>query len=307
MSDRSSRTRRAATCALALVGLVGLAACSGSSGSDGDAADDATTAANAKRTVTAVATGTAEGVPDTITARVSVSTRGATAAGVLADTSTRMQALLDQLTEAGIDPKDIQTTSVGLGPTYDRDGKITGYASDNSLQVVLRDLETAEIAIKAAQTGHLVLSTLHTNDAPQTLTRLVDMGVKPYAIATSVSLIIAQRLARRLCQACRQPIDVPAEALRKEGFPEEEIAKGMQLFGPRGCPACTDGYKGRLGLYQVMPVTEDIGRIIMAGGNAIDINDAAKKAGVWDLRRAGLAKVQAGMTSLEEINSVTID
>ncbi len=171
----------------------------------------------------------------------------------------------------------------------------------------IRDLETAEIAIKAAQTGHLVLSTLHTNDAPQTLTRLIDMGVKPYAIATSVSLIIAQRLARRLCQACRQPIDVPAEALRKEGFPEEEISKGMQLFGPRGCQNCTDGYKGRLGIYQVMPVTEDIGRIIMAGGNAIDINDAAKKNGIWDLRRAGLAKVQAGLTSLEEINSVTID
>jgi type IV pilus assembly protein PilB len=171
----------------------------------------------------------------------------------------------------------------------------------------IRDLETAEIAIKAAQTGHLVLSTLHTNDAPQTLTRLIDMGVKPYAIATSVSLIIAQRLARRLCMACRQPIDVPAEALRKEGFQEEDIAKGMQLFGPRGCQSCTDGYKGRLGLYQVMPVTEEIGRIIMAGGNAIDINDAAKRAGIWDLRRAGLAKAQAGLTSLEEINSVTID
>jgi type IV pilus assembly protein PilB len=171
----------------------------------------------------------------------------------------------------------------------------------------IRDLETAEIAIKAAQTGHLVLSTLHTNDAPQTMTRLVDMGVKPYAIATSVSLIIAQRLARKLCQACRQPIDVPREALIKEGFPEEEIAKGFQLFGPRGCPACTDGYKGRLGIYQVMPVTEDIGRIIMAGGNAIDINDAAKKNGVWDLRRAGLAKAASGLTSLEEINSVTID
>ena len=171
----------------------------------------------------------------------------------------------------------------------------------------IRDLETAEIAIKAAQTGHLVLSTLHTNDAPQTLTRLIDMGVKPYAIATSVSLIIAQRLARRLCQACRQPLDIPTEALRKEGFPDEEIAKGIKLFGPRGCPACTDGYKGRLGIYQVMPVTEDIGRIIMAGGNAIDISDAAKKNGIWDLRRAGLNKAAAGLTSLEEINSVTID
>jgi type IV pilus assembly protein PilB len=171
----------------------------------------------------------------------------------------------------------------------------------------IRDLETAEIAIKAAQTGHLVLSTLHTNDAPQTLTRLVDMGVKPYAIATSVSLIIAQRLARRLCTNCKQPISVPAEALRKEGFPEEQIKEGFQLFGPKGCPNCTDGYKGRLGLYQVMPVTEEVGRIIMAGGNAIDIADAARKSGVWDLRRAGLAKAAAGITSLEEINSVTID
>jgi type IV pilus assembly protein PilB len=148
----------------------------------------------------------------------------------------------------------------------------------------IRDLETAEIAIKAAQTGHLVLSTLHTNDAPQTLTRLVDMGVKPYAIATSVSLIIAQRLARRLCANCKQPIDVPVEALRKEGFPEEEIAKRFQIYAPKGCSSCTDGYKGRL-----------------------DINDCAKAEGVWDLRRAGLSKVQGGLTSLEEINSVTID
>jgi len=171
----------------------------------------------------------------------------------------------------------------------------------------IRDLETAEIAIKAAQTGHLVLSTLHTNDAPQTLTRLVDMGVKPYAIATSVSLIIAQRLARRLCMSCRQLIDVPAEALRKEGFPEEEIAEGIRVFGPKGCGNCTDGYKGRVGLYQVMPVTDEIGRIIMAGGNAIDISDAAKRAGVWDLRRAGLNKVKVGLTSLEEINSVTLE
>src|SRR5690606_8095765 len=109
----------------------------------------------------------------------------------------------------------------------------------------IRDLETAEIAIKAAQTGHLVLSTLHTNDAPQTLTRLVDLGVKPYAIATSVSLIIAQRLARRLCQACRVPMDIPREALVKEGFTDEMIGKGLQLFGPKGCQNCTDGYKGR--------------------------------------------------------------
>jgi len=171
----------------------------------------------------------------------------------------------------------------------------------------IRDLETAEIAIKAAQTGHLVLSTLHTNDAPQTLSRLIDMGVKPYAIATSVSLIIAQRLARRLCVNCKQLIDVPAEALRKEGFQEQDIAAGMKIYGPKGCQSCTDGYKGRVGLYQVMEVSEAIGRIIMTGGNAIDIADQAAKEGVWDLRRAGLEKVRAGMTSIAEINSVTIE
>jgi type IV pilus assembly protein PilB len=170
----------------------------------------------------------------------------------------------------------------------------------------IRDLETAEIAIKAAQTGHLVLSTLHTNDAPQTLTRLIDMGVKPYAIATSVSLIIAQRLARRLCSSCKQLVDVPAEALRKEGFTAEEIP-GLKVYGPKGCANCTDGYKGRAGLYQVMEVTEAIGRIIMAGGNAIDINDQAIKEGVWDLRRAGLEKVKAGLTSIAEVNSVTTE
>jgi type IV pilus assembly protein PilB len=171
----------------------------------------------------------------------------------------------------------------------------------------IRDLETAEIAIKAAQTGHLVLSTLHTNDAPQTLTRLIDMGVKPYAIATSVSLIIAQRLARRLCMQCKVLIDVPAEALRKEGFRDEDIAGGMKIYGPKGCQSCTDGYKGRVGLYQVMENSDAVGRIIMAGGNATDIADQAVKEGVWDLRRAGLEKVKAGMTSLEEINSVTIE
>ena len=134
----------------------------------------------------------------------------------------------------------------------------------------IRDLETAEIAIKAAQTGHLVLSTLHTNDAPQTLTRLVDMGVKPYAIATSVSLIIAQRLARKLCSNCKQPMDIPAEALRKEGFEEADIANGIRVYKAVGCGQCTDGYKGRMGIYQVMPVTDTIGRIIMEGGGAIE-------------------------------------
>jgi type IV pilus assembly protein PilB len=171
----------------------------------------------------------------------------------------------------------------------------------------IRDLETAEIAIKAAQTGHLVLSTLHTNDAPQTLTRLVDMGVKPYAIATSVSLIIAQRLARKLCTNCKQPIDIPPEALRKEGFQEDDIQSGIRVFRAVGCGQCTDGYKGRMGIYQVMPVTETIGRIIMEGGGALNIGDQAAKDGIWNLRRAGLEKVRAGLTSLEEVNSVTID
>jgi len=171
----------------------------------------------------------------------------------------------------------------------------------------IRDLETAEIAIKAAQTGHLVLSTLHTNDAPQTLTRLVDMGVKPYAIATSVSLIIAQRLARKLCNMCKQPIDIPAEALKKEGFDQADIDAGFRVYKAVGCSQCTDGYKGRMGLYQVMPVTETIGRIIMEGGGAIDISDQAAKDGIWNLRRSGLNKVKNGLTSLEEVNSVTIE
>lgn len=171
----------------------------------------------------------------------------------------------------------------------------------------IRDIETAEIAIKAAQTGHLVLSTVHTNDAPRTLTRLVDMGVKPYAIATSVSLIIAQRLARRLCDNCKEVRDVPREALEKEGFSAQDIESGMTIFGPVGCRSCNDGYKGRLGIFQVMEVSEIMGRIIMEGGNAIQIADQAVVEGVKDLRCAGLDKVKEGLTSLEEINRVTIE
>jgi type IV pilus assembly protein PilB len=171
----------------------------------------------------------------------------------------------------------------------------------------IRDLETAEIAIKAAQTGHLVLSTLHTNDAPRTLTRLVDMGVKPYAIATSVSLIIAQRLARRLCDNCKEVKDVPKEALEKEGFDAKDIENGLTVFGPKGCNSCNEGYKGRVGIFQVMEVSEAMGRIIMEGGNAMMIADQAAKEGVLDLRRAGLNKVKDGLTSLEEINRVTIE
>jgi type IV pilus assembly protein PilB len=152
-----------------------------------------------------------------------------------------------------------------------------------------------------------VLSTLHTNDAPQTLTRLVDMGVKPYAIATSVSLIIAQRLTRKLCSNCKQPIDIPAEALRKEGFEESDIKNGIKIYKAVGCGQCTDGYKGRMGIYQVMPVTDTIGRIIMEGGGAIAISDQATKDGIWNLRRAGLNKVKDGLTSLEEVNNITIE
>jgi type IV pilus assembly protein PilB len=171
----------------------------------------------------------------------------------------------------------------------------------------IRDLETAEIALKAAQTGHLVLSTLHTNDAPKTLTRLVDMGVKPYAIATSVSLIIAQRLARRLCSACKAPLAIPEEALLKEGFTRDEIANGLQIFSAVGCTQCTDGYKGRTGIYEVMPVSEEIGRIIMAGGSVLEIKEQAVREGVWGLRQSGLNKVRGGITTLDEINRVTVD
>jgi type IV pilus assembly protein PilB len=170
----------------------------------------------------------------------------------------------------------------------------------------IRDLETAEIGIKAAQTGHLVLSTLHTNDAPTTLTRLLDMGVKPYAIATSVRLIIAQRLARKLCNHCKVLLDIPSEALLAEGFTQDEINDGLQIYGPEGCNTCEDGYKGREGVFQVMAVSDETSRIIMRGGNATDIADQAAKEGYWDLRRAGLEKIKAGITSIEEINRVTV-
>ena len=169
----------------------------------------------------------------------------------------------------------------------------------------IRDLETAEIGIKAAQTGHMVLSTLHTNDAPQTLTRMVNMGVPPYNIAGSVNLIIAQRLARRLCNQCKKELDLPKEALLEEGFSEKEIAAGLKIYGPNGCDQCSGGYKGRVGIYQVMPVSEEMGRIIMEGGNAMQLAAQAKKEGIPDLRESGLKKVKDGITSLDELNRVT--
>jgi type IV pilus assembly protein PilB len=170
----------------------------------------------------------------------------------------------------------------------------------------IRDLETAEIAIKAAQTGHMVMSTLHTNDAPQTLTRLANMGVPPYNIASSVNLIIAQRLARRLCNNCKKPVDVPKQALLEEGFQDSDL-DDLKLFSPVGCDQCAEGYKGRVGIYQVMPVSEAIGRIIMENGNSLQLADQARKEGVPDLRESGLKKVKNGVTSLEEINRVTKD
>jgi len=171
----------------------------------------------------------------------------------------------------------------------------------------IRDLETAEIAIKAAQTGHMVLATLHTNDAPKTLTRLADIGVAPYSIATAVNLIIAQRLARRLCKNCKRPVEVPKEALLKEGFTEAEIDAGITVFEPVGCDQCNEGYKGRTGIYQVMPVSEEMGKIIMAGGNAIQIAHQADQEGVPDLRRSGLTKVKRGDFGLAELNRVTVE
>lgn len=171
----------------------------------------------------------------------------------------------------------------------------------------IRDLQTAEIAIKAAQTGHMVMSTLHTNDAPQTLARLVNMGVPPFNIASAVNLIIAQRLARRLCNNCKEPVEIPRTALEEEGFTAEQIDAKPELFKAKGCDQCSEGYKGRVGIYQVLPISEATGRIIMENGTAIDIADQAEKEGIDDLRKSAIKKVIAGLTSLEEINRVTKD
>jgi len=170
----------------------------------------------------------------------------------------------------------------------------------------IRDLETAEIAVKAAQTGHMVLSTLHTNDAPQTVSRLMNMGIAPYNIISSVTLVIAQRLARRL-HDCKRRIELPKPALLAEGFTEEDIAAGINLYEAVGCDECNEGYKGRTGIYQVMPLTEEIQAIILQGGNAMQIADAAIRSGINDLRKSALLKARNGITSLAEINRVTKD
>ncbi|HET6552830.1 MAG TPA: type IV-A pilus assembly ATPase PilB [Dyella sp.] len=170
----------------------------------------------------------------------------------------------------------------------------------------IRDLETAEIAIKAAQTGHMVLSTLHTNDGPQTISRLMNMGIAPYNITSSVTLVIAQRLARRL-HDCKKPMDLPPQTLLAAGFTQEDIDAGLTVYEAVGCDSCNEGYKGRVGIYQVMPMLEEIQKIILQGGNALHIAEASRKAGVNDLRASALLKVKKGVTSLAEIDRVTKD
>lgn len=170
----------------------------------------------------------------------------------------------------------------------------------------IRDLETAEIAIKAAQTGHMVLSTLHTNDAAQTIARLMNMGIAPYNITSSVTLVIAQRLARRL-HDCKKPLELPVAALLAEGFSQADVDAGLQIFDAVGCSGCNDGYKGRTGIYQVMPMGEDIQKIILAGGSALQIAEQARQNGIRDLRASALLKVKQGILSLAEINRVTKD
>jgi type IV pilus assembly protein PilB len=211
------------------------------------------------------------------------------------------------------DPAEIQLAGINQVNVNDRAGLTFSVALKSFLRqdpdVIMvgeiRDLETADIAIKAAQTGHMVLSTLHTNDAPGTLTRLLNMGVAPFNVASSVILITAQRLARRLC-GCKQPVDIPREALLAAGFAAADLDGGWTPYGPVGCDQCQgSGYRGRVGIYQVMPITDEMTRIILRSGSALDIADQARREGVLDLRQAGLLKVKAGMTSLEEVEAVT--
>jgi len=214
------------------------------------------------------------------------------------------------------DPVEIQVTGINQVNTNVKTGLTFAAAlraflrQDPDIVMVgeIRDLETAEIAVKAAQTGHLVLSTLHTNDAPQTLSRLANMGIPPYNIASSVLLILAQRLARKLCEHCKVPDELSKEALLSEGFDKETVSK-LKIFkaSEAGCERCTHGYKGRIGIFEIMPISEEMGRIIMANGTSIQLAEQANSEGVQNLRTSGLNKVKSGMTSLEEINRVTKD
>jgi type IV pilus assembly protein PilB len=212
------------------------------------------------------------------------------------------------------DPAEIQLPGVNQVNVNDKAGLTFAAAlksflrQDPDIIMVgeIRDLETADIAIKAAQTGHLVLSTLHTNDAPTTLTRLLNMGVAPFNVASSVIMITAQRLGRKLCSQCKKPEDIPPEALIRAGFTEDDLDGSWQTFGPVGCDHCKGtGYKGRVGIYEVLPITDDMRQLIMRNGNALDIAVQAQKEGVRNLRQSGLLKVKQGVTSLEEIEAVT--
>jgi type IV pilus assembly protein PilB len=212
------------------------------------------------------------------------------------------------------DPAEIQLPGVNQVNVNDKAGLTFATAlraflrQDPDVIMVgeIRDLETADIAIKAAQTGHLVLSTLHTNDAPSTLVRMLNMGVAPFNIASSVNLITAQRLARKLCPQCKRPEDIPPEALMRAGFMEEDLDGSWQPYGPIGCDHCKGtGYKGRIGVYEVMPITDDMKQLIMRNGHSLDIAEQAQREGVRNLRQSGLLKVRSGITSLEEIEAVT--
>ncbi len=228
---------------------------------------------------------------------------------------------LNILNKAGVnistaeDPAEINLPGVNQVNIHDKAGLTFASAlraflrQDPDIIMVgeIRDLETAEIAVKAAQTGHMVLSTLHTNDAPSTLIRLSNMGLAPFNIASSVILITAQRLARRLC-SCKKPFAVPTEALIQAGYTDEELDGSWQLYGPVGCERCKgSGYKGRVGIYQVMPISEEMQRIIMTTGNSMDLEEQARREGVLDLRQSGLIKVKQGVTSLEEVLGTTND
>jgi type IV pilus assembly protein PilB len=212
------------------------------------------------------------------------------------------------------DPAEIQLPGVNQVNVNDKAGLTFATAlraflrQDPDIIMVgeVRDLETADIAIKAAQTGHLVLSTVHTNDAPTTLTRLLNMGVAPFNVASSVILITAQRLARKLCLQCKKPADIPPEALLRAGFNADDLDGSWQPFAPIGCDTCKGtGYRGRTGIYEVMPISDDMRQLIMRNGNALEIAAQAQKEGVRNLRGSGLLKVKAGTTSLEEIEAVT--
>ena len=208
---------------------------------------------------------------------------------------------LDGINQVNVNPKVGLTFAAALRSFLRQDPDVIMVGE-------IRDLETAEISIKAAQTGHLVMSTLHTNNAPETLTRLRNMGVPSFNIATSVNLVIAQRLARRLCNHCKTPIDVPAQSLLEMGFTQQDITQpNFQVFQPVGCHECREGYKGRVGIYEVMKITPEISRIIMEDGNALELAEASQKAGFANLRRSGLLKVMQGVTSLQEINRITIE